>query len=87
MKKEVLIRQIKSISLFALTLFFILIFYSYTKYDPCFEFAKVSFPTTDAVHNCGGLIGAYLSGFLLFLLGKGSYVIPLLTGLFAGHYL
>jgi len=87
MKKEVLIRQIKSISLFALTLFFILIFYSYSEYDPCFEFAKVSFPPADAVHNCGGLIGAYLSGLLLFLWGKGSYVIPLLTGLFAGHYL
>jgi len=87
MKKEVLIKQIKGIFLFALTLFFILIFYSYSEYDPCFEFAKVSFPATDAVHNCGGLIGAYLSGLLLFLWGKGSYVIPLITGLFAGHHL
>ncbi len=85
MKKEALVKQIEGVLLFALTAFLVLIFSSYSKYDPCFEFAKVSFPASSSIHNLGGLAGAYLSGLLLFLLGMGCYSLPLLTGLMGVH--
>ena len=85
MKKEALIKQIEGILLFTLTVFLVLIFSSSSEYDPCFEFAKVSFPPSNVLHNLGGLTGAYLSGLLLFLLGRSSYIIPLTTFLLGWH--
>ncbi|MCK4244765.1 MAG: DNA translocase FtsK [Candidatus Omnitrophica bacterium] len=85
MKNEVLIKRIEGILLFTLTAFLVLVFCSYSEYDPCFEFAKVSFPSSSSIHNLGGLTGAYLSGLLLFLLGRGSYIIPLATFLWGWH--
>ena len=85
MKKETLTRQIEGILLFTLTVFLVLIFSSSSEYDPGFEFAKVSFPPSNVLHNLGGLTGAYLSGLLLFLLGRSSYVIPLTTFLWGWH--
>jgi len=83
MKKT--LKQIEGILLLALTLFLILSFYSYSEYDPGFEFAKVSFPSSSSIHNLGGLVGAYFSGLFLFLLGTGSYILPVLTGFVGAH--
>ncbi|MFQ5952133.1 MAG: DNA translocase FtsK [Candidatus Omnitrophota bacterium] len=66
--------EIKAVILFAASLFLFLSIFTFTDQD-------LSFYTSDpnvATQNVTGIVGSYIGGFLLFLVGKASYVIPLL---------
>ena len=73
--KQERINEIWAVVLFALT---VIVFISLFSFDP----ADAPFYTSGMdrpVGNFAGIVGAYLAGVFVFLLGKASFVIPMLT--------
>ncbi len=67
--------EIIAVVLFAISLFLFLSIFTFNEQDLSFY---VSYPNP-ASRNMTGIVGAYISGILLFLMGRASYVIPGLT--------
>ncbi len=70
-----LIREICSITLLCVGIFFILSLYSYSPRDPSFN---VVVSSQGHIHNMGGIIGAYIAGICVQMLGLLSWCIPLM---------
>ncbi len=66
--------EIIAVILFAASLFLFLSLFTFTEQDLSFY---TSSPNV-APQNATGVVGSYISGVLLFLVGKAAYVIPLL---------
>jgi len=78
MKEKEIERWIKGILLFGIGLFVFFSIFSFNAYDRTFSFCQIGVPQLENPTNFGGKFGAYLSGFLIFLFGKSSYVLVLL---------
>ncbi len=75
MEKKTVERWLKGIILFGFAVSVFLCLFSFNPYDPSFAFTRIASPANDSIANFGGKVGAYLSGFLLFILGKTAYLI------------
>ncbi len=71
-----LVREISALVLACTTIFLILSLATYSAQDPSLSRTASDL---EAVHNSGGVIGAFLAGLLVELLGVGSWVVPLLS--------
>ena len=78
MKEKEIERWIKGILLFGIGLFVFFSIFSFNAYDRTFSFCQIGVPQLENPANFGGKFGAYLSGFLIFLFGKSSYILVLL---------
>jgi S-DNA-T family DNA segregation ATPase FtsK/SpoIIIE len=78
MRRERL-NEILAIILFVVTILMFLSLISYSPQDLSFN----SYPANEKIRNYVGKIGAYFAFFVLFSLGKGAFLIPLITGLWA----
>ena len=67
--------EIVSVVLFAVSIFLFLSLFTFSERDLAFYTSSPNLST----HNATGVIGAYISGILLFCIGKAAYVIPLLV--------
>ena len=67
--------EMLAVVLFAVGLFIFLSLFTFNKQDLAFY---TSAPNP-AIRNMTGIIGSYIGGFLIFLSGKASYVIPVLV--------
>ena len=56
------------------SLFFLMVLFSYHLRDPVLFFRATEPP--EPLRNLGGMIGAYISGWLLILLGVSAYTVP-----------
>jgi len=74
-------REILGIMLFAIAIFTVLSLISYNPSDPSFNVTHAT--RVKVIHNLGGIVGSYLSDFLLQGLGLVSYLIPLAIGILA----
>jgi S-DNA-T family DNA segregation ATPase FtsK/SpoIIIE len=79
--KRTLTREISGIILLAIAIYTVLSLMSYHPSDPSFN--VVPSGRVKEIHNLGGVIGSYLSDFLLQGLGLSSYLIPLAIGTLA----
>jgi S-DNA-T family DNA segregation ATPase FtsK/SpoIIIE len=75
---------VKGFLIFGLSFYLFFILISHDKFDPTFKFCQSGFPVNTNVINFGGKFGSYLSGLLLFLFGKSSYLFVILL-IFAGY--
>jgi len=66
--------EIIAVILFAVGLFIFLSIFTFNEYDLSFYTSSPNI----VPQNLTGIVGSYISGILLFLVGKASYVIPLL---------
>lgn len=66
--------EIVAVVLFAISIFLFLSLFTFSERDLSFFTSRPNLAT----HNATGVIGAYISGVLLFTIGKAAYVIPLL---------
>lgn len=73
------LQEVGFIFLTVLALFFFIALITYRAADPAWTHAVSS----GVVHNAGGIVGAYLSSFFLYLLGFVAYIFPLLVLLLA----
>ncbi|OGP08162.1 MAG: hypothetical protein A2048_00495 [Deltaproteobacteria bacterium GWA2_45_12] len=64
-------REIWALIFLAFGVFIYLSLFSYSSTDPSF----LSLTTKKIIHNWGGILGAYLGDFLLFLFGAGAYLV------------
>ncbi|MBD3380456.1 MAG: DUF87 domain-containing protein [Candidatus Omnitrophica bacterium] len=67
--------EIVAVGLFALSLFLFLSIFTFSEQD----IALFTSDPNQTAQNATGIVGAYVGGFLVFLLGMASYVIPLLV--------
>jgi S-DNA-T family DNA segregation ATPase FtsK/SpoIIIE len=74
-------REISGIILLAIALYMVLSLVSYHPSDPSFNVSPPG--RVKEIHNLGGIIGSYLSDFLLQGLGLASYLISLAIGILA----
>jgi len=82
MDSNIIKRWIKGIFFIGISLFLFFCLFSYNIHDPTFSFCQIGVPVSDNPSNFGGKFGSYLSGLLIFLFGKSSYLFPLLFLLF-----
>ncbi|MBU0570843.1 MAG: DNA translocase FtsK [Candidatus Omnitrophica bacterium] len=66
--------EIVAVVLFAISLFVFLSIFTFNEYDLPFYASD----TNLVPRNLTGIVGSYLSGVMLFLVGKAAYVLPLL---------
>jgi S-DNA-T family DNA segregation ATPase FtsK/SpoIIIE len=71
-----LVREISALGLACASIFLVLSLATFSAQDPSLSRTASDL---EAVHNAGGVIGAYLAGFLVELLGIGAWIVPLLT--------
>lgn len=68
------LNEIYGVILFALSLLVLISLFSYDRYDLPFYTSHPNFPR----HNAVGIVGAYLSGALFFVLGLSAFLVPFL---------
>ena len=69
---------VKGFFLFGIGIFILLSLFSFNAYDRTFSFCQFGVPVLKNTANFGGIIGAYLSGLLVFLFGQSSYILVIL---------
>ncbi len=75
-------KEIIGILLFFFVIFTLISLVSFSPADPSINHAKAA----GSIHNLFGLVGAHVSGFLIWLFGLGSFWIPVLLLLLSIHF-
>ncbi len=78
-KRDINVKKIVSIVMWAFALFLLLSLVSYSGTDPGFTHAA----DTSNIHNLIGLVGAYIADGLLLIFGLGAFLIPLMLAEYA----
>ncbi|HRR95229.1 MAG TPA: DNA translocase FtsK [Candidatus Ratteibacteria bacterium] len=78
MKFKDIERWVKGIIVFFIALYLFLSLISFDPFDPTFKFCQIGSPVNTEISHFGGRVGSYIAGLLIFIFGKGAYLLVFL---------